>query len=169
VTYPREVGTSDPRIRKLQATPLFGGVRDDAVSFLLSRAESLHVSKGDWILREGEPGAAIYWIEEGVVAISRRHGGREVELRRLSAGDVFGEMAIFDLGPRSASACAAEDCRALVIGCGLLSQLLAYDLEQYTLMTLNLARELARRLRWIEDDLMKRGEPWDDHRGPPCI
>jgi CRP-like cAMP-binding protein len=163
------MGDPDPRIRRLQGTPLFGGVRDDAVEFVLSRAEQIHVPAGDWFLREGERGTALYWLEAGSVAISRQHEDRQVELRRLASGDVFGEMAIFDFGPRCASVCAIEDCRALVIRCGLLHQLLEYDLEQYTLLTLNLARELARRLRLVEDDLMERGEPWDDRDEPPCI
>jgi CRP-like cAMP-binding protein len=157
------------RIRKLQATPLFGGVGDDVVSLLLSRAEAIDVPGGDWFLREGERATALFWLESGTVSISRKHGDREIELRRLSAGEVFGEMAIFDFGPRSASVCAAEDCRALRIGCELLSQILAYDLEQYTLLTLNLARELARRLRWTQNDLLVRGGRWDDERPPPCV
>jgi CRP-like cAMP-binding protein len=155
------VSAPDARIQRLQQTALFGATSDDIVAFVLSKAPWIAVEAGIWFFREGERGASIYWLEEGRVAISMRRGGVDVELRRLGPGDCFGEVALFDFGPRSASVRAVETCRALEITSGLLREISRRDLEQYTLLTMNLGRELARRVRSAEHILFELGRAWD--------
>jgi CRP-like cAMP-binding protein len=59
-------------------------------------------------------------------------------------------MALIDLYPRSADVRAVEDCVAIAIGNGLLYDLYAQDPEPFTIVMMNLARELSRRLRVAE-------------------
>jgi CRP/FNR family cyclic AMP-dependent transcriptional regulator len=161
------VSSGDERIRRLQATAVFGGTRDDTVSFVLEKADSIEVAAGDWFFREGERGTSVYWLDAGTVAITRQRGNEEVELRRLGPGDVFGEVALLDFGPRSASVGALTDCRALELTSGLLHAIAARDLEQYTLLALNLGRELARRLRTVEAITWEREAGWDAAKPVP--
>jgi CRP-like cAMP-binding protein len=70
---------------------------------------------GTVLFREGEPGAEMYVIHSGKVALSRRLGDREQILAVLPMGDFFGEMAILLGRPRSATATVAEDAWLLVI------------------------------------------------------
>jgi CRP-like cAMP-binding protein len=61
-------------------------------------------SDGDIILKQGAIGDEMYVIESGTVRVFRTIGGSETLLGVLKTGEVFGEMALFDYKPRSASA-----------------------------------------------------------------
>ena len=153
--------TPDARIQRLQATALFGATSDETVAFVLAKAPRIAIEAGHWFFREGERGASIYWLEQGRVAICMRRGDADVELRRLGPGDCFGEIALFDFGPRTASVLALEPCRALEITSGLLREVSRRDIEQFTLLTMNLGRELARRARTAEHRLFELGRAFD--------
>jgi len=70
---------------------------------------------GEAIFQEGEVGETMYIIQEGEVRIHKRVRDRETTLAVLKAGDFFGEMAIIDREPRSASATAATDAKIIVL------------------------------------------------------
>ena len=68
------------------------------------------VRKGTDIYRKGDGAAGLYFLEKGsahVIASSAR--GRDLVVRRLSVGDMFGEIAVFDRGPRTATVRAIRD------------------------------------------------------------
>lgn len=138
---------SDPRIPQLQKTALFGALSEETVALVLEKAPRVAREAGEYFVREGERGSSLFWLEAGSVAVVQQREGREVEVRRLRAGDCFGEMAQLDLGSRSASVRALEPCRALEISSRLVREIGRRDLEQLTLFTMNIGRELSRRLR----------------------
>lgn len=76
------------------------------------------------IFREGDLGDCAYIIKRGRVRICADRGGREVVLAEICAGDVFGEVALIDAGPRSAHAIALEDTEVLEIRRSSLSRTL---------------------------------------------
>lgn len=159
---------ADPRIARLQGTALFGGASDATVALVLERAHAVAVAAGDWFFREGEDGASVYWLESGRVAVLKARGAQDAELRRLDAGACFGEVALFDLGPRSASVRALADCIALELRPRLWRELRERDLAEYTLLTQNLGRELSRRLRALTERLFELGAGWDADDPPPA-
>ena len=65
---------------------------------------------GDFIFREGEQGDTAYVVESGVVELVKFTGEDYITLNEITAGTLFGEMAIIDGSPRSASARAKEEC-----------------------------------------------------------
>jgi CRP/FNR family cyclic AMP-dependent transcriptional regulator len=67
------------------------------------------------ICRQGELGDAMYVVQEGELEVLREDGGSETIVGSLSAGDVFGEMALFDREPRSATVRARGDVRVLTL------------------------------------------------------
>lgn len=75
---------------------------------------------GHVIFKEGDARGDCYIIEEGEVEISTNMNGREVSLAILSKGDIFGEMALVDDGPRSATATTVGKVEAFVISRDLL-------------------------------------------------
>ena len=128
---------------------------------MLAKAPWITVEAGRWFFREGERGASIYWLEQGSVAICMRRGDADVELRRLGPGDCFGEVALFDFGPRSASVLALEPCRALEITSGLLREVSRRDLEQFTLITMNWAASSRAACAPPSIWLFELGRKWD--------
>ncbi len=71
----------------------------------MSRSEDHELfADGDTIIRQGELGSVMYVVVSGEVQIFRTQGGVETDLATLRAGGTFGELALFDNRPRSASA-----------------------------------------------------------------
>lgn len=70
---------------------------------------------GTVVFKQGAPGDAMYFIHAGTVGITREHGGFKHELAWLKKGDFFGEMALVDGSPRSASATCLTPCKIIPI------------------------------------------------------
>ncbi|HXH04614.1 MAG TPA: cyclic nucleotide-binding domain-containing protein [Candidatus Competibacteraceae bacterium] len=135
--------------------PIFGGIHDAALTFLLDRTSTVAVAKGDYFFREGDQASAMFVLEEGRVAVLKAWQGRDYLLRYLETGDCFGEMALIDLGRRSASVCAVTDCSAIEISVASLYELYQQDPTQFAMIHMNLERELSRRLREVNEQLFQ--------------
>lgn len=148
-------------IELLQRMPVFGGLREAALRRLLDHALPVHKARGEAFFLEGDTADAMYVLESGRAAVTKRWGGGEFLLHELAAGDCFGEMALMDLQPRSASVRALEPCEAIQFGTHDMLQLYETDVEQFALMQMNLGRELCRRLRAADERLFQAamGEP----------
>lgn len=70
---------------------------------------------GEVICRQGDPGRYMYVIQAGRAAVVRQEDGAEVVITELGAGDTFGEMAIVDRAPRSATIRANGPVRVLAL------------------------------------------------------
>ena len=70
---------------------------------------------GDVICRQGEPGDRMYVIQSGHATVLREEGGSEVVIGKLTVGDIFGEMAIVERQPRSATVRANGAARVLTL------------------------------------------------------
>ena len=138
---------TDARIALLQDMSIFGAVKSDALALLLERAHTLHVPKGDYFFREGDEGTALYVLERGRVTIVKQWQGTDYVIRSIERGDFFGEIALLDFMPRSASVIAEEDCQALVFRALDVLEIAKQDVEQFTMIYMNISREMGRRLR----------------------
>lgn len=94
----------------LSQIPIFASLGDEDRSSLAERIDRQSVPKGSTLFRRGEPGNALYIIIHGQIRIfASTRQGNEITLALLGAGEFFGEMALLDGQPRSASAEATED------------------------------------------------------------
>jgi CRP-like cAMP-binding protein len=94
----------------LRKTSLFQDMDDATLSSLLPLLSSRKIKAGETVFREDEPSDALYIVENGRVVVSKNVSGQtDIVLARLSEGDFFGEMGLFDAAPRSASAHAEID------------------------------------------------------------
>jgi CRP-like cAMP-binding protein len=75
----------------------------------------IELRAGQVLFREGEAPTTGFLLEQGEIAVSIRIGGEPIVLSRLRAGDILGEMGVFDGAPRSATATALTDCVLLTI------------------------------------------------------
>lgn len=141
------------RIELLQGMPIFGGVRANILQFLLGLCPVESVPKNEFFFREGDQADSMFVLEEGKVAVLKSWRGQDHLLQTLEQGDCFGEMAVMDLCPRSASVRAVEDCTAIRISAANLYRVYSQDLKQFALIQMNMGREVCRRLRELDSRL----------------
>jgi CRP-like cAMP-binding protein len=95
----------------LREAPLFSGLDDDAAEALSASMVENHVLRGEVLFHEGDEGDRLYVVTEGKVKLGRSSAdGRENLLAILGPGQMFGELSLFDPGPRSATVTAITDC-----------------------------------------------------------
>lgn len=102
----------------LQKHPVFSALSEPEIERLLDRKVSREkrFREGATILREGEPGESIFLIGSGQVnVVLLGKDDQQVLLTTLKAGEFFGEMALFERRPRSATAIAAGKCVLLEV------------------------------------------------------
>lgn len=144
--------TSDEeRIKLLQDTPFFGAISLDTIRFILQLAEVQNKAAGEYFFKQGELGDSLYLLEKGSASVFKSCGSEEYELRQVTEGCCFGELALIDFTPRSATVRAQTDCSALKISSATLHQLYQHDSEQFLIIQMNMAREVSRRLRASDD------------------
>jgi CRP/FNR family cyclic AMP-dependent transcriptional regulator len=71
--------------------------------------------KGDTIVKEGEQAVAFFVVSKGKVEVTKGAGAKKQKLSMLGPGSVFGEMALLDGGPRTATVVALEETECLVL------------------------------------------------------
>jgi CRP-like cAMP-binding protein len=148
-------------IELLQRMPVFGAIREDTLHFLLDQAAEVQVEPDHFFFHEGDRAESMFVLEAGEVAVLKGWRGHELLVHSLRAGDCFGEMALLDLFPRSASVRAETSCKAIEFGCADLYRLFERDAEQFVLIQMNIGREISRRLRLVDDLLFqaRMGKP----------
>lgn len=142
--------TEAPEIERLREVGLFGGLNDAALEALARAHEVVEVPAGHSVFREGEPGREMFVVLEGEVELLRDVGGVQVHVASVTKNDWFGEMSIVDILPRPTTARVVAPGRLLRLTAHDLDVLYRRDLKAYTLLVLNIAREMSRRLRLVD-------------------
>jgi CRP/FNR family transcriptional regulator len=100
----------------LRRYPLFSKLADDQLTQLVERMRTRSYKRGEMLFRKDDPGAHLYVVLDGAVKIALPgEFGQEALVSIMRTGDFFGELALFDGSPRSASATALEDARAALL------------------------------------------------------
>ncbi len=106
---------------------------------------------GDAIVKEGEHGSEMFVISIGKVAITKESEGVTTELATLGEGDIFGEMALVESRPRSATAKAVGDVKVRVLDRGSFKVLLGSSPK----IAMLVFDRLCQRLRAVDDELQQ--------------
>ena len=134
----------------VRQAPLFAALDEEAAEALRSTMTRVEVPRGDTIFHEGDRGDRLYVIIEGKIKLGRASGdGRENLLAVLGPGEMFGELSLFDPGPRNATGTAVADTVLLGVGTDDLDQWLHGRPD----VARHLLRALARRLRRTNEAL----------------
>lgn len=134
----------------LRSALLFRELDDEAASALRASMEEVKLARGEVLFHEGDDGDRIYVVLSGKVKLGRTApDGRENLLAVLGPGQMFGELSLFDPGPRSATASAVSDTTLLGLGHEDLLPWLTGRPE----VARNLLSQLAQRLRRSNDTL----------------
>jgi CRP/FNR family cyclic AMP-dependent transcriptional regulator len=95
----------------LREAPLFRELDDEAAGALRASLTEARLRRGEVLFREGDSGDKLFIVTEGKVKLGKSSSdGRENLLAILGPGQMFGELSLFDPGPRSATVTAVTDC-----------------------------------------------------------
>lgn len=133
----------------LREIGLFGGL-DEATLEILARSLPVEqIAVAQRVVAEGDAAREMFVVVSGELEVLKRTpSGSEVRVAMLGPGDWFGEMAIVDVQPRSATVRSLAPSLLLRISAEHVDRLLyRRDLKAYSLLIMNIARELSRRLR----------------------
>jgi CRP/FNR family cyclic AMP-dependent transcriptional regulator len=132
----------------LRTADLFTGLSDEQLTALAAAGQVSVFHRGDTILKEGEQSTAVYVVLKGQVEVVSELTENTTSLIILGAGQSFGEMALLDAGPRSATIrCLSPEASLLTFSRDDL--LVFWDQEGRVgyRMLFNIARDLAFKLR----------------------
>ena len=142
-----------PTSTDLGKLPLFGGLPDDALRAFADQADVRLVEPGIEIFHEDDAARTLYVLESGSLDVVKKKAEGEIQLSRIRPGESFGEMSFIDMQPRSATVRATSTSTVWVWPYSTFHDRYCKDSKCYTLLVMNLARELSRRLRRADDML----------------
>lgn len=124
--------------------PLFSALDDESATALRASMTVVRVMKGDTLFKEGDDGDRLYVVVDGKLKLGTSSGdGRENLLSILGPGEMFGELSLFDPGPRTATATAVTDTKLLALANDQVIGLVT----RHPQVSLQLLGRLAQRLR----------------------
>jgi len=139
-------------IALLQEVPIFAGLEMAALELLLQQSKRQEYPAGAIVVRAGETGNVLYLIGSGAVRVCKNFGEpNQVELVTLGPRDVFGEMCILETLPRSATVETVAPSTLFTLSSAAFHHLYKSMPDQYSILVLNIARDLSRRLRRLDE------------------
>ena len=127
----------------LARSPLFAGLPRRLLARLATRFLEKVYRPGEVVFEEGDPGRALFVVVEGAVEITRATAKGPVVLNTLGPGDAFGELALIDDFPRSATARQGTEGRLLILYKSDFDALIDGNARIALVVTRNLSRVLA--------------------------
>lgn len=141
-------------VDRLREVGLFGAMSDEILDHIAKNMDQVEFPPGATIFAEGDPAREMFVVLDGEVEVLKRsRRGRDTRVAILGPNDAFGEMSIIDVQPRSATVRTLGPTRVLRMRSTDLDALYRHDLKAYTILVLNVARDLSRRLR-VTDGLL---------------
>jgi CRP/FNR family cyclic AMP-dependent transcriptional regulator len=134
----------------VRRAPLFTALDDEAAASLRNTMTQVRLGRSEVLFAEGDRGDRLYVIVDGKIKLGRTSGdGRENLLAILGPGEMFGELSLFDPGPRTATATSIGESRLIGLG----HEDLEPFLRRHPEVAQTLLHALARRLRRTNETL----------------
>jgi CRP/FNR family cyclic AMP-dependent transcriptional regulator len=135
----------DPRA--LRRVKILGGMSDEQLQRFADFMEVEKVPQWSVIVKQGDPGDTMYLILQGELRVRMNDLGKETILATLGPGEFFGDISLFDHGPRSADVVANADSIVLKISSSSIEQLSKAAPELATPFLRNIGQTLSARIR----------------------
>jgi CRP/FNR family cyclic AMP-dependent transcriptional regulator len=158
--FPRSEAAADGQGREfLKSVHLLADLTREELDLVWETLRRVEVPKGTVIMREGDVGDTMYLFAEGEVEVTQKltFSQAEKSMVRLRAATVsfFGDMALFEREPRSATITAAEDCVLYEIGRDEFERLSASHPQVGYKIMRRIAPVLCQRIRRSNQDVLK--------------
>ena len=135
----------DPR--GLQRIRILAGMNEDQLQRFAGFMQLEKVPQWSLIVKQGDPGDSMYLILQGELRVRINVGGKETILATLGPGEFFGDISLFDHGPRSADVVANSDSMVLKITSKAIEELSRTAPELATPFLRNIGQTLSARIR----------------------
>jgi signal transduction histidine kinase len=136
---------------ELRKIPLFADLSEEDLERLYQMAETVSFPAGQLVLREGDQGDSLFVVLTGELEVTKRQGSQDILLALYKPGQFFGEMALLEQAPRSASVRTLQEGRLLVISQAAFQTLLSCS----PAAPLKILRTVTSRLRSTESALIQ--------------
>jgi len=144
-------------VDELATIPLFAALEASTLRELAARLTVRRWAPGEMVFDAGDASGSILAVLTGSVELERRdRAGRAWVIATRGAGEWFGDVGLIGIKRRAVGARALVESRLLEVPARELHELARRDVKAYALLTMNLARELARKVDRLEQELVER-------------
>lgn len=150
------LGDFDSVLPILSRISFLGGVTERELAGISHYFETSTFETNEYIARQGEEPSHIHIIKRGSVRLEISAHGCTVSKRNFQVGDSFGEAAMLSMVNHTASFVAAEPTELIVLSRRALNRLRREDADLFCRLILNLARDLARKLQYTDEMLLRQ-------------
>lgn len=131
----------------LKGCPLFFELYDDEIEKVVRNQKVIHFEKDEKIIREGQRANQIFILLEGIAELEKQAQGGRIRIERIKQGEVFGLLMLLDEKPYTIDVITRTKCAVLEIQHESIMGLFNKNPRIFAVMTLNICRILARRLK----------------------
>jgi SulP family sulfate permease len=139
----------------LDRVPLLRDLTPDQIGRLRTWLEPVAWPAGYVIFRHGDPGSSLYLVTRGRASVHLRHDDEGIRLATFAAGAVFGELALLDRGPRSATVIVDEDLAGFGLSEASFDELCHKQPDIAIKLLSALGRELSVRIRYANTTILQ--------------
>ena len=162
--------TPESVIAILSQISIFGGVTETQQNAIFARLETGLFRQGEFVFRKGDEPSHIYIVKSGIIELFfPDDDGVMIEKKKLGVGECFGQVALMSIHSHTISAVALEDSEIIVLSRRAMQQFLRDDIGLFALLMMNIARELARRLQFTDEMLLRSLHQRGDGKGLDII
>ena len=133
---------------------IWGGVSDRQAEEIVRRLETGSFEAGEYVFHKGDEPSSMYIVRSGKVDLLIGDQGVYLKKKSLSVGDCFGVASLMAVQRHTTTAIAVEKSEILALSNHALLELQRTDIRLFALLMMNIARELARRLKMTDDILL---------------
>lgn len=141
-------------LKQLCTASILGAISEDAISFLLETGCIYRADKGEKIFGYGDKGSSFFIVGHGQVDFYKHHNGESLLTREVTFGTELGFVSMIALHDRTGEAFAHEDSIVIEISSDVFAQFHEKYPFDFGIITLNLARDMARTLRSLANSLV---------------
>ena len=138
----------------LSDVAILGGVTEEQCQKIFKRLETGIFKEGENIFQKGDEPSHIYIVRKGKIGLMIIEQQINFLKKTLVTGECFGVASLMAMRRHTSTAVVLEDSEVLVLSREALWQLRREDIELFSLLMMNIARELARRLKLTDDILL---------------
>ena len=141
-------------LEQLRSASILGAISEDAIEFLLERGCIHRVQKREKIFGYGDRGNTFYIVGQGQIDFYKHHNGESLLTREATFGNELGFVSMIALHDRTGEAYAHEDSLLIEISSDVFASFHEEFPFDFGIITLNLARDMARTLRSLANSLV---------------